>query len=452
MAYKTIQLLRNSSVITEKGTHDDVHAAALAKLNEILGASTTLDGQPVLVRYKDGTSAERTILGIKGSTANEIFDNVAGNDAITTAITNLIGGADTGFDTLGEIQDKIEDMDLAQVGGSDGDVITAVSEADGQVSASKSSLSGIKLTGYAKTNDTGDIIATDTVTMALSRLENQIGQNSVSSADKTVTIDASGATTDLAVNIDSKTIVKNSTTGVLSSGLSIAKETTGLESNVKEQYKLVDADGNAISGAQVIKIYKDSALVDVFIGHVDDVLTNADSQGESVDTNVTSGTGDTALVYIMQLANGKYKLAAVNVESFLEESEFKNGLQVVNHEVSVKKDIASGKVRIADAPQSGEDTGLVDVLTVSSDGVKVDNIQAAINYAVSTATDALDFADTAETHKFVTEVDESNGVISVQRAQPAAAGITVADSSEYFIATNVEGALSELARFDCGTY
>ena len=520
MAYKTIQLLRN--VGTTYANHD----AAVTGLTEQL--ASCLDGQPILARYNDG-SKERTILAIKSQSGYEFFDNAAGNDAITAAINALKNGASEDFDTLKEIEDVIKAMDLAQVGGTAGDVITAVSEADGKVSASTSPLSDITLTGYSKTNDTGDIAAIDTVEVALSKLENKSAATTVKSTDKTVNItDNNGK--DLSVNIDSKTIVKNSTTGVLSSGLSIAKEIDGLASNVREQYKLVDADGNAISGAEVIKIYKDSALVNILIGHVDDRLTNADGEGESPDTAITNGTGDAALVYIMQLADGNYKLAAVNVESFLEESEFADGLQVNSHVVSVKKDTTSGKVRIADAPQSGEDTGLVDVLTVSSEGVKVDNIQDAINYAVSTATDALDFTDTVESHKFVTkvnetdgvisvtreqptagdiattainadathvaiagtdaatqienisiaikaeetaranaiagldytdtvvanqfvtEVNEVDGVISVQRAQPAAAGVTVADSGEYFASANVEGALAELAAFDCGTY
>ena len=94
--------------------------------------------------------------------------------------------------------------------------------------------------------------------------------------------------------------------------------------------------------------------------------------------------------FAYQLADGTYTLVKIDVSKFLTESEFGDGLQVSGAGVvSVKKDATSGKVRIADAPQSGEDTGLVDVLTVSSNGVKVDNIQAAITYAVSQSTATL---------------------------------------------------------------
>lgn len=118
------------------------------------------------------------------------------------------------------------------------------------------------------------------------------------------------------------------------------EELSTLGSNVKEAYKLVAHVGDnetPIGGA--IKIYKDSSLANVYLGHVDDKLTDEDqSTHESPNANVTSGTGDDALCFIYQLANGNYKLTAVNVESFITESEFKDGLTVNSstHEVSVK--------------------------------------------------------------------------------------------------------------------
>lgn len=139
-------------------------------------------------------------------------------------------------------------------------------------------------------------------------------------------------------------------------GIHIVQVTTGLESNVKEAYDLVDKDGHLIENSERIKIYKDSSLFKVYLGHVDDTLED-DSRPDFIP-----GTGDTALCFIYQLADGKYSLVAINVESFLEESEFKDGLEVNNNKVSVKIDDNSESF-----------------LTVSPTGIKLSGVTNAIN-------------------------------------------------------------------------
>lgn len=501
MANKTIQLLRN--VGTTYANHD----AAVTGLTTQL--ASCLDGQPILARYNDG-SKERTILAIKSQSGYEFFDNAAGNDAITAAINALKNGASEGFDTLKEIEDVIKAMDLAEVGGTAGDVITAVSEADGQVSASKSSLSDIALTGYSKTADTGAIAATDTLEEALSKLENKTAAITVASADKTVTVTSpAGGGTDLAVNIDGTTLVKNSSTGVISSDLKIKSIAQEAGSTYASQYQLVYGNSETPIG-DVISVAKDQFLKEASFNPSTQVLT-------LVMYNSTGGTTD----------------ITVDFKDVVIEAEAGMGLYVgqsagvSDGTINIGIDANSEAVTISDG-QGGSTTAAV--LTVGADSIKVDHIQEAINYAVSTATDGLDYSDTAVSHEFVTEVDETNGVISVQRAQPtagdiattavaadsthvaidgtdaatqitniaaaikseetariaaingldytdsavanefvtsvsevdgvisvtrtqpAAAGVTIADSAEKFKATTVEGALAELAAFDCGTY
>ena len=502
MANKTIQLLRN--VGTTYANHD----AAVTGLTTQL--ASCLDGQPILARYNDG-SKERTILAIKSQSGYEFFDNAAGNDAITAAINALKNGASEGFDTLKEIEDVIKAMDLAQVGGTAGDVITAVSEEDGQVSASKSSLSDIALTGYSKTDDTGAIAATDTLEEALSKLENKTAAITVASADKTVTVTSpAGGGTDLAVNIDGTTLVKNSSTGVISSDLKIKSIAQAAGSTYASQYQLVYGNSETPIG-DVISVAKDQFLKEASFNPSTQVLT-------LVMYNSTGGTTD----------------ITVDFKDVVIEAEAGMGLYVGESEpgvsdgtINIGIDDNSEAVTISDG-QGGSTTA--DVLTVGADSIKVDHIQDAIDYAVNTATNSfaytdtavtnqfvievdevdgvisvqraqptagdiattaitgdtthvaiagtdaatqienisiaikaeetartnaianLDYTDTAVANQFVTEVDEVDGVISVQRAQPAAAGVTVADSGEYFVATNVEGALAELAAFDCGTY
>lgn len=92
-------------------------------------------------------------------------------------------------------------------------------------------------------------------------------------------------------------------------GLTVVKLTEGLDSNVKEAYQLQDKDGVAV-GAQ-IKVYKDSSLKGV----------------ELVDQKLR-------FTYVLE--SGEESVVDIDVASFLAESEFKNGLEVIDGVVNVK--------------------------------------------------------------------------------------------------------------------
>ena len=141
-------------------------------------------------------------------------------------------------------------------------------------------------------------------------------------------------------------------------GLHIVKVTEGLDANVMVAYDLVNVSGNVQPNSERILIYKDSSLYDVYLGHTDDRLNDYSSPV------VTPGTGDTALCFIYLKSDGKYQLVAVNVENFLQENEFEDGLAVNNHVVKVKIDNTSEGF-----------------LTVGLNGVKLSGVQQAINAA-----------------------------------------------------------------------
>ena len=373
--------------------------------------------------FEGGSATDDSVIVVGVAQNNGQLDAVVAelgsvkvNSVTATSATSKIAAEQTLSENLGRLQGQIDDMDLTQVGGTDGDIITTVSQADGKVSASKSSLTDVAMTGYSKTNDTGAIAATDTLEEAFSKVENTIAATTVKSTDKTVTItDNSGK--DLAVNIDGTTLVKNSSTGVISSDLKVIKVipsgTAGtdevvdsnLATNVKEAYRLVYGNSTTAIGQQ-INVYKDSSLKEVYLGASTDTI-NA-STGVITKNTVTDPQ---SMNFAYQLADGTYSLVKIDVSKFLTDSEFSDGLQVNGGVVSVKKDTSSGKVRIAATPSgvtpdSADDTGLVDVLTVSSNGVKVDNIQAAINYAVQNSSTSL--AISAEGDNYITAAVDAN--------------------------------------------
>lgn len=112
-----------------------------------------------------------------------------------------------------------------------------------------------------------------------------------------------------------------------------------LGANIREAYKVVDEDG--VQCGATIPVYKDSSLIEVWL----------DGQ---------------TLFYKYLLADGSEKQVGVDVSAFLHESEFANGLQVVDHVVSVKIDEASESF-----------------ITTSPAGVKLSGIQSAIETAVA---------------------------------------------------------------------
>ena len=93
-------------------------------------------------------------------------------------------------------------------------------------------------------------------------------------------------------------------------------------------YELHDVNGN--KRGVTIDIPKDQTIRDVKISTLDATL---DEDGMIVD-----GTGTTALCISYILADGSYKLVPIDYQKFLEETEFGDGTEVVNHKVQIKVD------------------------------------------------------------------------------------------------------------------
>lgn len=419
---KTIQLLRSSQA----------YASIEAAKTAIQGlAGERKDGEILLGRYWSGTGNNAVIKSVlavyhaapdlegtgitEGTTKGWTFiQDITSSSEGLQALQNEVDAIETalGFNTDGT-KGNFTDTDALQIiaaddtiaaavekvakalgaldktaSAVDGKVVTTVAQTNGLVSETQADLTDIKMGGYSKTADTGAIAATDTLEVAVSKLENGIAAATVKSTDKTVNITNNDGK-DLSVNIDGTTLVKNASTGAISSDLKIIKETSGLATNVKEQYKLVYGNSTSAIG-EPINIYKDSALLSVKLLHATDSLKPSYNKSTDTWTDIASASQteeNLALCYAYENANGVVVVEAVPVGDFLRESEFKNGLQVAsNGEVSVLIDPASEKVTTALNTQS-------DVLSVSASGVKVSNIQAAINYAVQNA--SADLAVTA---------------------------------------------------------
>ena len=278
------------------------------------------DGFTVKVNVKDVANADGLKLGDNGLYVDFTQTNEAIN-ANTQAI-GVLNGADTVEGSVAKsVKDAVEALNAEEVGGT-GKVITTISENDGVIAATAIDLTAENVAATA-------IVASDnTVAVEGANVKAQV--ESLAKSIKSAVRDA-------------KSYSITSISG---------EELTALGTNVKEAYKLVDEDGTQ-AGA-TIKIYRDSSLKEVNL------------VGQELQ-----------FTYI--LADGSENTVGVDVSTFLAESEFKNGLEVVNHLVNVK---------IAEGSES--------FLTVSESGVKLSGVQAAINTAAARATTKVEKAAGAD--------------------------------------------------------
>lgn len=172
----------------------------------------------------------------------------------------------------------------------------------------------------------------------------------------------------------------------------IVKVTEGLATNIKEQYKLQQTVGGKTEPVgEPINIYKDSSLESVAL----------DGQ---------------TLKFTYILADGSKSTVGVDVSTFLAESEFSDGLQLINHVVSVnlgqglefgnEAEHKSINVKIDSTSSDAEN-----FLSVGANGVKISGVQAAIDAKVAT----LDVTDAAKAGQYVSQVSETDGKIAVER-------------------------------------
>jgi len=309
-------------------------------------------------------------LGAISATAGSInakFVDIDDTAGIITA-TNVEGA-------LAEIAAEIDAMDLAVVSG-DGEVITAVSETDGKVSASKTAIKDVKLTGYVKnTTATGAISATDDIEDALSKLENTIGSNAITNADGSITVTpANGSTTDVKVHIKSgENVIKlDGEGGGIYTNLNLVEITdeTTLPAEIKVRYELRDSDGAKIG--ESIDIPKDSHIV-----------------------SITYNESTQKLVYTYIDVEGETQTTEIDLSHLILETEFASG-------VTFSNGVAHGVV----------DPTSENFLTVGDNGFKLAGVQDAINTAIS-GLDATVGSTTIATDKHVAvEVVEVDGKLT----------------------------------------
>ena len=356
----------DGSVIAETGFYVKSVTEADGKIS---GTTEALPTVAAISEAGKPITAVSESLGAISATAGTINAEYVDVSYGAITATNVKGA-------LAEIADEIDAMDKA-ASAVDGQVVTTVSEADGKVSETKANVKDLQLGGYSKdTSATGDIASTDTINTALSKLENKAAAITIGNTDHSINVTTGASGTDIAVNIkNNEKVVLLGDDGIYTE-LDLVKITTGLPETVKERYQLLASDDSQI-GAN-IDIPKDSHIVSI--------------------NYITTGEHAQNLEYVYIDASGETQTTYVDMSELIIEAEVENGIQSINHKLSIKLDTA------------GDDTGDGKFLTVGANGLKLDGVTDAITAAVN----ALDVTgDTAQSGKYITHINEENGLISI---------------------------------------
>lgn len=244
----------------------------------------------------------------------------------------------------------------------------------------------------------------------ITNLEATVAKNKITAGDNSINVDATGDNTKVNVKIKANAglsvtddglavdeaalttvsagdgLKETTADGVktISSDLKIIQDdTTEMGSDILHQYWLSDSADNKYGIA--IEIPKDKSLIRAYMGHIDDALTDA-----ATSSDITSGTGDTALCFIYQIADGTYNLVSINVTEFLASKMFGDGLTLDAGVVKAKVDSASETF-----------------LTVSANGIKLTGVADAIAAAVKASSVVI--TEVTSGHVQVTKTANADG-------------------------------------------
>lgn len=357
---KILQLKRNATLYVG-------HAEALSALQTKLAAETYV-GEPIIARYKTSADSndERILLGIVGADGKyEIFDNDATSSEISDAIAAL-DSVQTSTDgtnvqvKVTEVDGKITAVNITTDNSiNNTDLTNAINALDSSVAATAadgnkySVLTGVTETDGKLTGKTEVKLAAVAKTGAASDVSN----DAIAASSTKVAVTGTNVHAQIESIAETMKSIQDNAAKYKVVQLSAAEVTALGDANVKEAYKVMSYTGDwetATDKVQVgdtIKIYKDQTLKSASFAN--QTLT---------------------LTYI--LADGSESAVNIDMSSLILETEVENGIQAIDHKLSVKIDSESGKVTTSAGPNQT-------VLSTGSNGVKVANIQEAIDYATT---------------------------------------------------------------------
>ena len=389
---------------------------AIEQTYEEMTAGTAAASTKLFIDERGGHEEEYLKLDSIIDKASSAVNYYIKTEGISEAIDKV---ADKVEELSAATKDVLDGLDFTGVT-QEGKPIVNVTQENGLINAEAGNISA----EFVEINESGD-----TLDEALEYILENIEANKVESEDGSIVVTPGAEGTLVKVNRDEATIVLNDNNELVAD-LKLSAITPS-NANVREEFALLDHNGRQLG--DTVKVYKDSSLYKAELGHVDDVLSDPTDP-----TSLVEGSGDTALDLIYHKEDGTYELVAIDVNDFLEESEFQDGLVVDNHVVKIKVNENSEKVVVG----SGE---TAPVLSVGPDGIKVDNIQKAIDYAVADLAGSIDadvLGTSSDGHVAVEVVQEDTKLTQVVVSTDDIASEKELDKVEEAVGLNEDGSFS----------
>ena len=400
---KHIHLFRNGTVL-------DNRDSAVVKLNEFINGSKydDLDGVAILARYKSASNGVQTLVGFvyggdgSNSKSITIFDNEASKSETSTEINTLKTEIETQIQNTLTSANTYTNKEIAKLDVTDtateNNFVTSVSETDGKIEVTRAAVaSPTKTVSVTKAdgggvnfdvNIDGKTIVKNTdgkISVASAELTQYVGENAVtvSTADT-----SNNKTVSLKINSEDKVLSQD--TNGLSATLSLIYDTT----NRKLQLK--GSSGNVISDIDATAFVKDGMLNDTAV-----FTATGDTQtvdfGDRHHEYSSLTINHHYLAFEFKIDNDDaqpYKYEILDATSIIDVYKKGNGLELTDHTFSVKK---------ADGSEG--------FLTIDEHGVKISGVADAIAAAAASAKTEVKKASNDQ-HINVTSAATENGHVT----------------------------------------
>lgn len=365
---KHIHLFRNGTVLENRDK-------AVAKLNEFINGDKydNLDGVAILARYKSANNGVQTLVGFVygGDTDNTksitIFDNEGSKSDTNTEINSLKNEIKTQIQNTLTSANTYTNEEIAKldVGDSpvDNNFVTSVSESDGKITVQRAAVaSPTKTVSVTKAdgggvnldvNIDGKTIVKDSESGALSvasaALTQYVGENAVtvSSADT-----SNNKTVSLKINSEDKVLSQN--TNGLSATLSIAYDSSSrklqLKGNNNEVINEIDATAFVKDGMlNDTAVFTASATTQSITFGEKETIT--DPVPKSSNTHEYSGLtiNHHYLAFEFKISSGEsssYNYEILDATDIIDVYKNGNGLELTDHTFAVKLSATDSGLKI----------------------------------------------------------------------------------------------------------
>ena len=432
---KHIHLFRNGTVL-------DNRDSAVVKLNEFINGSKydDLDGVAILARYKSASNGVQTLVGFvyggdgSNSKSITIFDNEGSKSDTNTEIGKLRTELETQIqNTLTSANthtnEEIAKLDVTDTA-TENNFVTSVSETDGKIEVTRAAVASPTKT-VSVTKADGGGVNLDVNIDGKTIVKNTDGKISVASAALTQYVGENAVTVSSADTSNNKTVslkiksgdkVLSQDTNGLSATLSLIYDTTNRKLQLKGN------SGNTISEIDATAFVKDGMLNDTAVFTASATTQSITFSGSTHEySGLTSNHHYLAFEFKVDGDDTQpYKYEILDATSIIDVYKKGNGLELTDHTFSVKK---------ADGSEG--------FLTIDKDGVKISGVADAIAAAAASAKTEVKKADN-DNHINVTTsaVTDGHVIYTISSVDTASAtGLTTETSNRIAADDKIEGSV-----------